>query len=87
MFLVSSIDYDKTLREDKGFSRMVESINFFSTIWESPFLRQSGFILFLNKQDVLREKIAKDKGESLARAFPNFRNYQLHKGLSFIPVL
>jgi hypothetical protein len=83
MFLVSSIDYDRTLREDGTTNRMVESINFFRTMWSSPFLKQSGFILFLNKQDLLQEKIEADNGESLAETFPAFRDYKLSSGGCF----
>ncbi|CAG0916223.1 unnamed protein product [Notodromas monacha] len=76
LFLVSSIGYDRTLREDKTFNRMEESLNFFTAMWESPYLSTSGFILFLNKQDILKEKISRDRGESLLSHYPEFRDYR-----------
>lgn len=74
LFLVASSGYDMKIREDNETNRLQESINLFGEVWSSRFLRDSGFILFLNKQDVLREKI--EKGIKLEDHFPDFESYQ-----------
>lgn len=40
------------------------------------FLRKSGKIVFLNKQDKLQEKI--ENGHRVVDYFPDFSSYQLH---------
>lgn len=42
------------------------------------FLQTAGFIIFLNKQDKLREKVVQDK-KSLTETFPEYATYELHK--------
>ena len=50
------------LREDNSQNRLDEAVNLFQTIWNNRWLKTISVILFLNKQDLLREKI--DCGKS-----------------------
>ncbi|XP_049309476.1 guanine nucleotide-binding protein G(q) subunit alpha-like isoform X4 [Bactrocera dorsalis] len=57
IFLTSLSEYDQTLSEAKGLSRMEESKGLFRAILSTSYFRKSSIILFLNKQDLLEEKI------------------------------
>ena len=46
-----------TLREDNSQNRLREALKLFNTIWNNRWLKTISVILFLNKQDLLREKI------------------------------
>ena len=74
LFLVESSGFDTKIREDNETNRLQESLNLFQEVWSSRFLRESGFIIFLNKQDILREKI--ERGSRIENFFPDFVNYQ-----------
>jgi len=58
-FCASLSEYDQTLREDDGQNRMKESLLLFDEICNSPWFKDTNFILFLNKTDLFREKITK----------------------------
>jgi hypothetical protein len=69
MFLAAASEYDQTLDEETTMNRMEESLNLFHTIisyhwfrcflhlYPNPALRSSSIALFLNKKDLLEEKI------------------------------
>ena len=57
LFLVSSSAYDQVLMEDRTTNRLVESCNIFETIVNNKFFANVSIILFLNKTDLLMEKI------------------------------
>lgn len=46
-----------TLREDNSQNRLREALSLFETIWNNRWLKTISVILFLNKQDLLRDKI------------------------------
>lgn len=73
LFLVESSGFDTKIREDNETNRLQESLNLFEEVWLSRFLRESGFIIFLNKQDILKEKI--ERGSHIEDFFPDFENY------------
>ncbi|GLV36312.1 G protein alpha f subunit [Carabus blaptoides fortunei] len=75
LFLVASNDFDQTLREDRECNRLLESIKLFENVWRNRFLMDSGFIIFLNKQDLLREKI--DCGKRITNYFPEYEDFQI----------
>ncbi|KAG8222920.1 hypothetical protein J437_LFUL000214 [Ladona fulva] len=75
LFLVASSSFDQTLREKNQVNRMEEALNLFDDVWNSKFLLDSGFILFLNKQDVLEDKIR--KGKDIGNYFPDYRTYNM----------
>jgi len=57
MFLVALSEYDQVLVEANNENRMEESKALFLTIISYPWFRESSVILFLNKIDILEEKI------------------------------
>lgn len=73
LFLVASSGFDMQLREDNQTNRLRESLALFEDVWHSKFLIDSGFILFLNKQDILKEKI--ERGAQLDKYFTEYANF------------
>ncbi|GBM60267.1 Guanine nucleotide-binding protein G(s) subunit alpha [Araneus ventricosus] len=73
LFLVASSGFDLKLREDPLVNRLQESLTLFQDVWNSRFLKESGFILFLNKQDQLKEKI--ERGSRIQDTFPEYLEY------------
>ncbi|GFS88260.1 guanine nucleotide-binding protein G(s) subunit alpha [Nephila pilipes] len=73
LFLVASSGFDLQLREDPQVNRLQESLTLFQDVWKSRFLKESGFILFLNKQDQLQDKI--ERGIRLEDSFPEYLDY------------
>lgn len=57
IFCVAMSEYDQTLREDDTRNRMKESLHLFYELCNSPWFRNTAFILFLNKIDLFKEKI------------------------------
>ena len=55
--MVASSSYNMTLREDNSQNRLREALSLFETIWNNRWLKTISVILFLNKQDLLRDKI------------------------------
>jgi len=69
MFCASMSEYDQTLREDDSQNRMKEALLLFDEICNSPWFKETSFILFLNKTDLFREKIQRI---DLNVCFPNY---------------
>ncbi|KAF6777023.1 hypothetical protein AHF37_02805 [Paragonimus kellicotti] len=57
MFLVALSEYDQVLVESDNENRMEESKALFRTIITYPWFQQSSVMLFLNKKDLLEEKV------------------------------
>ncbi|CAI5667237.1 guanine nucleotide-binding protein G(q) subunit alpha [Oreochromis niloticus] len=57
MFLVALSEYDQVLAESSNENRMEESMALFKTIISYKWFEESSIILFLNKIDLLEEKI------------------------------
>lgn len=57
IFLVALSEYDQILFESENENRMEESKALFKTIITYPWFQNSSIILFLNKKDLLEEKI------------------------------
>uniref|UniRef100_H3CS75 G protein subunit alpha 12 n=1 Tax=Tetraodon nigroviridis TaxID=99883 RepID=H3CS75_TETNG len=70
LFMVSSSEYDQVLMEDRQTNRLVESMNIFETIVNNKLFLNVSIILFLNKTDLLVEKI---RTVDIRRNFPEFR--------------
>ncbi|XP_036434447.1 guanine nucleotide-binding protein subunit alpha-14 [Colossoma macropomum] len=73
IFLVALSEYDQVLAECDNENRMEESKALFKTIITYPWFQQSSVILFLNKTDILAEKITYSH---LANYFPEFTGPQ-----------
>ncbi|XP_072020572.1 guanine nucleotide-binding protein G(q) subunit alpha-like isoform X1 [Amphiura filiformis] len=69
MFLVALSEYDQVLVESDSENRMEESKALFRTIITYPWFQNSSVILFLNKKDLLEEKIMHSH---LVDYFPEF---------------
>jgi len=59
IFVAALSEYDQTLFEDSNQNRMVEAIEIFREHSTSSWFKGSALILFLNKSDLFRDKLAK----------------------------
>ncbi|XP_055374048.1 G protein alpha q subunit isoform X3 [Condylostylus longicornis] len=92
IFLVALSEYDQILFESENENRMEESKALFKTIITYPWFQNSSIILFLNKKDLLEEKIMYSH---LVDYFPEFdgpkqdhmaaKNFVLQKYLNANP--
>ncbi|MED6245084.1 Guanine nucleotide-binding protein subunit alpha-14 [Ataeniobius toweri] len=73
IFLVALSEYDQVLAECDNENRMEESKALFKTIITYPWFEKSSVILFLNKTDIIKEKIMYSH---LATYFPEFTGPQ-----------
>ncbi|KAF0989745.1 hypothetical protein HZS_7586 [Henneguya salminicola] len=69
LFCASMSEYDQTLIEDNTTNRMKESLKLFSSVLNNPWFVNSSIILFLNKTDLLEEKI---QHTPLSVCFPEY---------------
>ncbi|RUS76341.1 hypothetical protein EGW08_015903 [Elysia chlorotica] len=70
LFLASASEFDQVLMEDRKTNRLVESCNIFETIINNRSFASVSIILFLNKMDLLQEKVA---AVDLSQYFPEFK--------------
>lgn len=68
IFVTACSSYNMVLREDPTQNRLKESLELFKSIWNNRWLRTISVILFLNKQDLLAEKIL--AGKAVLSRFP-----------------
>ncbi|KAH9502103.1 Guanine nucleotide-binding protein subunit alpha-13 [Dermatophagoides farinae] len=61
LFIVSSIEYDQYLVEDTSVNRLDETLAVFELIINSDYFHHASIILFLNKTDLLAEKLKQTK--------------------------
>lgn len=69
LFLVSSSEFDQVLMEDRQTNRLTESLNIFGTIVNNRVFSKVSIILFLNKTDLLEEKV---KTVAIKDYFPEY---------------
>jgi len=69
LFLASSSEFDQVLLEDRRTNRLAESLNIFEVIVNNKAFTSVSIILFLNKSDLLEEKI---KRSNIKHWFPSF---------------
>lgn len=70
IFIVACHEYDLMLREDTHVNRMHESLKLFDDMINCEFFQKTPFILFLNKTDLLKDKLA--KGITPDTIFPDY---------------
>lgn len=75
LFMMSCGDFDQTLREDPKVNRLNEALCVFGDVWHNRYLCSAGVIVFLNKQDIMEEKIR--SGKSIGEHFPEFASFKL----------
>ncbi|XP_058464493.1 guanine nucleotide-binding protein G(f) subunit alpha [Malaya genurostris] len=73
LFMIACGSFDQTLREDPSQNRLVEAFELFRGVWHNRFLSETGLIVFLNKLDILEQKIA--AGKSMRAFFPEYDDY------------
>ena len=69
MYLTAISEFDQFLSENESQNRLEESLNLFNTIIHYPWFLTSPIILFLNKTDLLKEKL---EFSNLADTWPDF---------------
>lgn len=69
IFMVAINEYDQTLIEDDNMNRMHESFTLFDSVCNSKWFTNTAIILFLNKIDILRDKLI---DSPLDKYFPEF---------------
>ncbi|XP_056096587.1 guanine nucleotide-binding protein subunit alpha-13b [Rhinichthys klamathensis goyatoka] len=69
LFLVSSSEFDQVLMEDRLTNRLMESLNIFETIVNNRVFSNVSIILFLNKTDLLEDKV---KTVAIKDYFPEY---------------
>lgn len=69
LFLASSSEFDQVLMEDRKTNRLTESCDIFETIINNKTFSNVSIILFLNKTDLLEEKV---KVVSIKDSFSDF---------------
>ncbi|XP_065083090.1 guanine nucleotide-binding protein G(f) subunit alpha [Ochlerotatus camptorhynchus] len=73
LFMIACGSFDQTLREDPKQNRLSEAFELFRGVWHNRFLADTGLIVFLNKQDILEQKIL--AGKSIKHYFPEYEVY------------
>ncbi|MCL4125199.1 UNVERIFIED_CONTAM: hypothetical protein GTU68_058932, partial [Idotea baltica] len=71
IFLASSSEFDQKLLEDRATNRLEESLNIFGTIANNRSFRDVSIILFLNKTDLLTQKV-RARQSNIAHYFTDF---------------
>ncbi|XP_002734471.1 guanine nucleotide-binding protein G(s) subunit alpha-like [Saccoglossus kowalevskii] len=74
IFVVACSGYNLVLREDPSQNRLRESLELFKSIWNNRWLKTISVILFLNKQDLLAEKVRAGKSK-IEDYFQEYANY------------
>eukprot|EP00095_Tigriopus_kingsejongensis_P008199 maker-scaffold895_size84271-snap-gene-0.23 protein:Tk08199 transcript:maker-scaffold895_size84271-snap-gene-0.23-mRNA-1 annotation:"guanine nucleotide-binding protein gq subunit alpha" len=69
IFLTAVSEFDQVLEEDENTNRIQESLRLFQTILEYNWFMSTTVILFLNKKDLLEEKLKK---KGIKPYFPEF---------------
>ncbi|XP_077352692.1 guanine nucleotide-binding protein subunit alpha-14-like [Festucalex cinctus] len=70
IFLAALNEYDSVMLENPTHNRLEESLALFETIVKYPWFSETSFILFLNKKDLLEEKI---QHSDVVTYFPQYR--------------
>ncbi len=58
LFLAAVSEYDQVLAEQRNQNRLRESVTLFGTIAQYRWFKDTDIVLFLNKTDLLQEKLA-----------------------------
>lgn len=70
LFMASTSEYDQVLLEDRKTNRVQESRNIFQTIVNNIIFENISVILFLNKVDLLEQKVPVS---NITHYFPEFK--------------
>lgn len=83
LFVLAVSEYDQTLYEDERVNRMKESLMLFEALCNSKWFKDTPFILFLNKVDLLEEKLQRSP---ITQYFPNFEGLLLNLNRTLKPI-
>jgi hypothetical protein len=75
IFCVALSEYNLMLQEDTS-NRMQESLKLFREICNSPWFENTAIVLFLNKNDLFRDKIQKVDLNVCFDDYKGIRNYK-----------
>uniref|UniRef100_A0A0K0ET43 Uncharacterized protein n=1 Tax=Strongyloides stercoralis TaxID=6248 RepID=A0A0K0ET43_STRER len=73
IFVAAVSEFNQVLREDNKTNRLMEAIELFDSVSNSPFFEHACIIIFLNKKDIFAEKI---KRFSIKECFPSYNGPQ-----------
>eukprot|EP01117_Protostelium_nocturnum_P016687 TRINITY_DN666_c0_g1_i1.p1 TRINITY_DN666_c0_g1~~TRINITY_DN666_c0_g1_i1.p1 ORF type:complete len:356 (-),score=71.97 TRINITY_DN666_c0_g1_i1:176-1243(-) len=82
IYCVALNEYDQKLYEDETVNRMVESLELFEQIVNSRWFTKTAVVLFLNKSDLFKDKIAKVPLSNLFPDYPGGADFG--QGVAFI---
>ncbi|XP_041479834.1 guanine nucleotide-binding protein G(s) subunit alpha-like [Lytechinus variegatus] len=74
IFVVACSGFDLSLREDDSKNRLAESLSLYERLWKNRFLKETSVIVFLNKQDILADKIRSGRTK-MSHYFPEYDEY------------
>eukprot|EP00057_Strongylocentrotus_purpuratus_P026298 XP_011680772.1 PREDICTED: guanine nucleotide-binding protein G(s) subunit alpha [Strongylocentrotus purpuratus] len=74
IFVVACSGFDLQLREDDSKNRLAESLSLYERLWKNRFLKETSVIVFLNKQDILADKIRSGRTK-MQYYFPEYDDY------------
>ncbi|VDN11995.1 unnamed protein product [Dibothriocephalus latus] len=77
IFLTDVSAWDRMLEEDNTVNRLREAYHLFRQVWTKSLLRDKSFILFLNKQDKLSEKIRSERNP-ISKFFPEYEEQKFN---------
>ncbi|VDK34407.1 unnamed protein product [Taenia asiatica] len=86
IFLTDASAYDTMLEEDHSVNRLRESYQLLGQVWTKSLLRDKSFILFLNKQDKLADKVRSEKNP-IIKFFPEYKKGQVKFTITFLSEL
>ena len=88
IFLTAISEYDQVIDEDKTTNRIEESLKLFNTILNYPVFMDKDVIVFLNKNDLLEQKI-QERRSLLSDHFPEFTgdNHNVNEVRKFFQVM
>jgi len=72
LYVISLSDYDQTLSEEISINRMHESLEIFEKMSNHVVFENAIFIVFLNKFDVLQQKLSADPPSYPNEVFPDY---------------
>ncbi|ETO30757.1 Guanine nucleotide-binding protein subunit alpha-like protein [Reticulomyxa filosa] len=81
LFVVSLSAYNELTFEDEDLNVMIDSLNIFEEQLNSPSFENTAFILFLNKNDVFKERV---KETPITVCFPDYTGPQGYDECMFV---
>lgn len=79
IFVTECSSYNLVLREDNTKNRLRDSLELFASIWANRWLTKTSIILFLNKFDLLEEKLRAGQSR-IEDYFPEYADYHVSNG-------